>query len=123
MRKKISTILITSLLGILVIPSIAFASLEVGGTSSITTSTLSIKGYSKSTCNVSADTLEVKCNLWRDDKWVDGAEKIGSNVSKISTSCGVTNRPGTQTWELFSRHVAHDDGYINTDTSYAKKYY
>lgn len=124
MNKKRSMFWGIAFVMFLVIPGLAYASyLEVGGTSNITTSVLKITGSSTSTCNLSAELLGVKCNLWRDDKWVNGATKEGSEISQISTSCASTNLPGSQHWELFGRHYAEDDGWYDAETSYASRYY
>jgi len=104
------------------VTSVSYA-LTVGGHSQINTGIITVTGKSTTTCDIYADFLEVETALYRNEYNVNVARREGSSLRTITTSCGGSNLPGEQLWEVYGLHIAEHGNEQKIDTSYAVKYY
>ncbi|ACV61335.1 hypothetical protein Dtox_0390 [Desulfofarcimen acetoxidans DSM 771] len=121
MNRKKFIILNITLVMLLSITSVAYA-LTCGGTSWFSTGVLTVTVSSKTTCDVSADYIGAATILWRDGEWVNDAVSEGSG-RQITSSCGASNKAGSQLWEISGLHEVKHNGETDTDGSYASTNY
>lgn len=104
---------------VLGITSVVYA-WTLSGISSLDTGLVTVTGESKTSSDLTCDTMKVNCGLYRNNYNVNNGNKTASGVKSLSVTAKGTNLPGQQNWEVFGSHQAERNGNKQSTTSYAQ---
>lgn len=119
MNRKKSIILMATFVMLLSITSLAYAWTLSGTTSSIDTGLFTVTGKSTTSCDVICDRILAECALYRNGININSSLKEAVGVKSVSASCGGSNLPGQQLWEVYGLHIAEYNGDQKIKRSYA----
>jgi len=118
MKRKTTIITLVTLIMVICMATVAYA-WTLSGWSSITPGLVTMKATSQSQTDVTASTISVRNQLYRDNILIGTGSNQASNTNFVEAIASGSNQPGIQIFDCVGTHRALYGGQEQLRTSYA----